>query len=95
MKVESRIFEILTIFFFVVGIVYVVLAQEPVGSRRAVPDRRPVADRRHVLPVRRPAPRGAAPRTTRTAEISDGAGDVGFFSPGQLLADRAGRRRSR
>ena len=31
MKVESRIFEILTVFFFVAGIVYAVLAQEAVG----------------------------------------------------------------
>ena len=31
MKVESRIFEILTVFFFVAGIVYAVVAREPVG----------------------------------------------------------------
>ncbi len=31
MKVESRIFEILTVFFFVAAIVYTFVAQEPVG----------------------------------------------------------------
>jgi len=31
MKVESRIFEIVTVAIFVMGIVYAVLAQEPVG----------------------------------------------------------------
>ena len=34
MKVESRIFEIVTVFFFVVGIVYAVLGA---GSRSASP----------------------------------------------------------
>ena len=31
MKVEARIFEFLTAFFFVVGIVYMILSQEPAG----------------------------------------------------------------
>ena len=32
MKTESRIFEILTIFFFVVAIIYLVIAKEPAGT---------------------------------------------------------------
>ena len=31
MKVESRIFEIITVFFFIAGIVYTVLSREVVG----------------------------------------------------------------
>ena len=32
MRVESRIFELLTIFFFVVGTIYLVISREPAGS---------------------------------------------------------------
>ena len=31
MKVESRIFELLTIFFFAIGTIYLVLSREPAG----------------------------------------------------------------
>ena len=81
MKVESRIFEIITAFFFVVAIVYAVLAKEPVGVAglfltgglslivgtyfRFVSRR--LEERQEDNP---------------SAEVSDGAGDVGFFSPG-------------
>jgi Cytochrome c oxidase subunit IV len=81
MKVESRIFEILTAFFFLVGIVYAVLAQEPVGVAALflsgglaliVGTYFRFVSRRLEL----------RPEDNSGAEVSDGAGDVGFFSPG-------------
>ncbi|MDN5859503.1 MAG: cytochrome c oxidase subunit 4 [Pseudonocardia sp.] len=82
MKVESRIFEIIAGFFFVCGIIYAILARESVGVAglfltgglaliigtyfRFV-SRRLEEDR---------------PEDNPRAEVSDGAGDVGFFSPG-------------
>ena len=81
MKTESRIFEILTIFFFGVGIIYVLIAQEPAGSAGLFlvgglslivgTYFRFVSRRLELRPEDNPA-----------AEVSDGAGDVGFFSPG-------------
>jgi Cytochrome c oxidase subunit IV len=80
-KTESRIFEILTIFFFGVGIIYLVLAREPAGSAGLFLTGglslivgtyfRFVSRRLELRPEDNP-----------TAEVSDGAGDVGFFSPG-------------
>jgi hypothetical protein len=80
-KTESRIFEILTIFFFGVGIIYLVLAREPAGSAALFLTGglslivgtyfRFVSRRLELRPEDNP-----------TAEVSDGAGDVGFFSPG-------------
>jgi hypothetical protein len=82
MKVESRIFEILTVFFFVVGIVYAVVAQEPVGiaglfltgglSLIVGTYFRFISRRLEARPA----------EDEPEAEVSDGAGDVGFFSPG-------------
>jgi Cytochrome c oxidase subunit IV len=81
MKTESRIFEILTIFFFVVGTVYLLLAREPAGTAAlyltgglsliVATYFRFVSRRLELRPEDNPA-----------AEVSDGAGDVGFFSPG-------------
>jgi hypothetical protein len=81
MKVESRIFEIITAFFFLVAIVYAVLAKEPVGvaglfltgglSLIVGTYFRFVSRRLEERPEDNPG-----------AEVSDGAGDVGFFSPG-------------
>jgi hypothetical protein len=81
MKTESRIFELLTIFFFVVGIIYLLLAREPAGSAALFLTGglslivgtyfRFVSRRVEARPEDNPA-----------AEVSDGAGDVGFFSPG-------------
>ena len=81
MKVESRIFEIVTAFFFLAAIVYAVLAQEPVGiaglfltgglSLIIGTYFRFVSRRLELRPEDNP-----------DGEISDGAGDVGFFSPG-------------
>jgi Cytochrome c oxidase subunit IV len=81
MKVESRIFEILTVFFFVVGIIYTFVAREAVGVAGLFLTGglclivgtyfRFVSRRLELRPEDNP-----------DGEISDGAGDVGFFSPG-------------
>lgn len=81
MKVESRIFEILTVFFFVAAIAYTFIAGESVGiaglfltgglSLIIGTYFRFVSRRLELRPEDNP-----------DGEISDGAGDVGFFSPG-------------
>jgi hypothetical protein len=81
MWVESRLFEIITAFCFLVGIVYTVLTGEPVGVAGLFLTGglclivgtyfRFVARRLETRPEDNPE-----------AEVSDGAGDVGFFSPG-------------
>jgi hypothetical protein len=81
MKVESRIFEIITVFFFIAAIVYTVLTHEVVGivglfltgglSLIIGTYFRFVSRRLETRPEDNPE-----------AEVSDGAGDVGFFSPG-------------
>ena len=81
MKVEARLFEIVTAFCFLVGIVYTVLTGEPVGVAGLFLTGglclivgtyfRFVARRLETRPEDNPE-----------AEVSDGAGDVGFFSPG-------------
>ena len=82
MKVEARIFELLTIFFFIVGVIYLVVSHEPAGSAALFLTGglslivgtyfRFVARRLEAL----------RPEDNPDGEISDGAGDVGFFSPG-------------
>ena len=81
MKTESRIFEILTIFFFVVAIIYLLVSHEPAGTAALFLTGglslivgtyfRFVSRRLELRPEDNPG-----------AEVSDGAGDVGFFSPG-------------
>jgi hypothetical protein len=81
MKVEARIFEIITIFFFLSAIVYGLWAREPVGivgltltgglSLIVGTYFRFVARRLEMRPEDNP-----------DAEVADGAGDLGFFSPG-------------
>ena len=81
MHVEARLFEFLTAFFFVAAIVYVILSHEPAGSAALFLTGglaliigtyfRFVARRLEMRPEDNP-----------DAEVSDGAGDVGFFSPG-------------
>ncbi|MGH8964333.1 MAG: aa3-type cytochrome oxidase subunit IV [Actinomycetes bacterium] len=81
MKVESRIFEIVMVFFFLAAIAYAILAQEPVGIAGLF------LTGGHALIIggyfrfvsRRLEER---PEDNPDAEVSDGAGDVGFFSPG-------------
>ena len=94
MKVEARIFELLTIFFFAVGTLYLILSQEPAGSAALYLTGglsllvgtyfRFVARRLEC-----------AARGQPGGEVSDGAGDVGFFSPGSYWPiGLAGRWRS-
>jgi hypothetical protein len=81
MKTESRIFEILTAFFFLVAIIYLLIAHEPAGTAALFLTGglslivgtyfRFVSRRLELRPEDNPG-----------AEVSDGAGDVGFFSPG-------------
>lgn len=81
MKVEARIFEIVMVFFFVTGIVYAWLAREPVGiavlfltGGLAL-----IIGQYFRFVARRLEQR---PEDNPEAEVSDGAGEVGFFSPG-------------
>jgi hypothetical protein len=81
MKVESRIFEIITAFFFLVAIVYAVLAKEPVGVAGLflTGGLSLIVGTYFRFVSRRLEER---PEDNPSAEVSDGAGDVGFFSPG-------------
>jgi cytochrome c oxidase subunit IV len=81
MWVEARLFEIITAFCFLVAIVYTVLTGEPVGVAGLFLTGglclivgtyfRFVARRLETV----------RPEDNAEAEVSDGAGDVGFFSP--------------
>src|SRR3954466_3751088 len=81
MKVESRIFELLTIFCFVCALIYGLLSKEAVGivgltltgglCLIIATYMRFVARRLEERPEDNPE-----------AEVSDGAGYMGFFSPG-------------
>ena len=81
MKTESRIFEILTIFFFLVAIIYVIVAREAAGSAGLflVGGLSLIVGTYFRFVSRRLELR---PEDNPGAEVSDGAGDVGFFSPG-------------
>jgi hypothetical protein len=81
MKVESRIFEIITAFFFLAAIVYTVLAREPVGiAALFLTGGLSLIIGTYFRFVSRRLE--ARPEDNPEAEVSDGAGDVGFFSPG-------------
>jgi Cytochrome c oxidase subunit IV len=81
MKVESRIFEIITAFFFLCAIVYAVLAKESVGVAGLflTGGLALIVGTYFRFVSRRLEER---PEDNPEAEVSDGAGDVGFFSPG-------------
>jgi hypothetical protein len=81
MKVEARIFEIVMVFFFIVGIVYAVVAREPVGIAGLflTGGLALIIGGYFRFVSRRLEER---PEDNPEAEVSDGAGDVGFFSPG-------------
>ena len=81
MKVESRIFGIITAFFFLAAIVYAWLAQEPVGIAALflTGGLSMIIWTYFWFISRRLEER---PEDNPEAEVSDGAGDVGFFSPG-------------
>jgi Cytochrome c oxidase subunit IV len=82
MKVEARIFEITTVFFFISALIYGLWSKgEPVGTAAITLTGgltfivgtyfRFVSRRVRVRP-----------EDDASAEISDGAGELGFFSPG-------------
>ncbi|HYQ68335.1 cytochrome c oxidase subunit 4 [Actinophytocola sp.] len=81
MKVEARLFDITTAFFFVAAIVYGFWAKEPVGSVGLVLTgglSLIIGSYFHFV-ARRVARR---PEDNPEAEVSDGAGEIGFFSAG-------------
>src|ERR1700754_1011994 len=81
MKVESRIFEIVTAFFFLAAIVYALLSHEVVGivALFLTGGLSLIIGTYFRFVSRRLEQR---PEDNPEAEVSDGAGDVGFFSPG-------------
>jgi hypothetical protein len=81
MKVESRVFEICTVFFFICAIVYAVLAGEAVGVAGLflTGGLSLIIGTYFRFVSRRLEER---PEDNPEAEVSDGAGEIGFFSPG-------------
>jgi len=80
-RVESRIFEILTVFCFVCAIVYGFLSAEEVGivALTLTGGLTLIVGTYFRFVARRLEER---PEDNPEAEVSDGAGDMGFFSPG-------------
>jgi hypothetical protein len=81
MKVEARIFDITTVFFFLAAVVYGVWAKEVVGIVGLILTgglSLIIASYFHFV-ARRTENRA---EDDPEAEISDGAGELGFFSPG-------------
>ncbi len=81
MRIEARIFELLTVFFFIVAIIYGVFSHEPVGTTALALSAglTLIVGTYFRFVARRLALR---PEDYGDAEVSDGAGDLGFFSPG-------------
>jgi len=81
MKVEARVFEICAVFFFLCAIVYTWLSKEAVGAAGLflVGGLGLIIGTYFRFVSRRLQPR---PEDDPEAEIADGAGDLGFFSPG-------------
>jgi hypothetical protein len=77
MKIESRIFEICTGFFFLAAIVYTVLSHEPVGIAALflTAGLSLIIGTYFRFVSRRLEER---PEDNPDAEVSDGAGDIGF-----------------
>lgn len=92
MKVEGRIFEAIAVFCFVVAAIYAVWAGEPVGivALSLTGGLCLIVGTYLRFVARRIEER---PEDSPQAEISDGAGEMGFFSPGSywpvLLAGSA------
>lgn len=81
MKIESRLFEILTAFFLVTGIVYAILTEEAVGiACLFLSAGLALIIGTYFRFVSRRIE--ARPEDNPDGEVADGAGDVGFFSPG-------------
>lgn len=81
MKVEAKIFNYITGFFFLAAIIYGFWAREPVGTTALVlvGGLSLLIGTYFQFVARRIEDR---PEDDLEAEISDGAGEVGFFSPG-------------
>jgi hypothetical protein len=81
MKVESRVFEICAAFFFVAAIVYTVLTGEAVGVAGLflTGGLALIVGTYFRFISRRLEER---PEDNPEAEVADGAGEIGFFSPG-------------
>ncbi|PRX48519.1 cytochrome c oxidase subunit IV [Prauserella shujinwangii] len=88
MKVEARVFDIVTVFAFLVAAVYGVMTGymtedgvEPIGTVALLltGGLALIVGSYFRFIARRIEPR---PEDTEDAEISDGAGELGFFSPG-------------
>ena len=81
MRVESRIFELLTVFCFLCAVVYGILSGEEVGivALTLTGGLTLIVGTYFRFVARRLEER---PEDNPEAEVSDGAGDVGFFSPG-------------
>jgi hypothetical protein len=81
MKVEARLFHITTSFFFLAAIVYGIWSKEPVGTVGLVltGGLSLIIGSYFQFVARRVARR---PEDNPEAEVSDGAGEIGFFSAG-------------
>jgi hypothetical protein len=81
MKVEARLFDVTTIFFFLSAVVYGLWAKEPAGTVALILTgglSLIIGSYFHFV-ARRITQR---PEDNPEAEVSDGAGELGFFSPG-------------
>ena len=81
MKVEARIFDLITAFSFLMAVVYGVWSHEPVGivALALTGGLALIVGTYFRFVSRRIEQR---PEDNPNAEISDGAGELGFFSPG-------------
>jgi hypothetical protein len=81
MRIEARIFELLTVFFLVVAVIYGFFSHEPVGTTAlALSGGLALIVGTYFRFVARRL--SLRPEDYGDAEVSDGAGDLGFFSPG-------------
>lgn len=80
MKVEARIFEIITVFFFLSAVIYGLWAAEPIGTTALTltGGLTLIVGTYFRFVSRRVKMR---PEDNAKAEVSDGAGELGFFSP--------------
>ena len=81
MKVEARLFDVTTAFFFIAAAIYGIWAKEPVGTVGLILTgglSLIIGSYFHFV-ARRVERR---PEDNPDAEISDGAGEIGFFSAG-------------
>lgn len=81
MKIEARIFDVCTAFFFLAALVYTVLTQESVGVAALwlTGGLSLIIGTYFRFVARRLEER---PEDNPDAEVADGAGEIGFFSPG-------------